>query len=93
MGYHASIVHVLEHSIGDLAFHFVTWISGAIERTSFGSGSSHLHVAGTAPVSPKPISCFGNLLARSPVGRASDRFANSPFTFKKLDLHLQVIDF
>ena len=29
-GYHASIVHVLEHSIGDLAIHFVTWILGAI---------------------------------------------------------------
>ena len=33
-GYHASIVHVLEHSIGDLAIHFVTWILGAIERIS-----------------------------------------------------------
>ena len=33
-GYHASIVHVLEHSIGDLAIHFVTWILGAIERFS-----------------------------------------------------------
>ena len=31
---------MLEHSIGDLAIHFVTWILGAIERISFQSNSS-----------------------------------------------------
>ena len=48
-GYHASIVHVLEHSIGDLAIHFVTWILGAIERFSLETDSSH-RGAKSAPV-------------------------------------------
>ena len=40
-GYHASIVHVLlEHSIGDLAIHFVTWILGVIGI----SDSSHFYI-------------------------------------------------
>ena len=66
MGYRASIVHVLEHSIGDLAIHFVTWILGAIERISFESDSSlaatpicrSLNVAiRTAVVEQRPARC------------------------------------
>ena len=34
---------MLEHSIGDLAIHFVKWILGAIERISFESDSSQAY--------------------------------------------------
>ena len=64
-GYHASIVHVLEHSIGDLAIHFVTWILGAISRSSVRSHHTLLSYQCRIPAcyyaSSKQV---GNRLAR-----------------------------
>ena len=51
-------MYVLEHSIGDLAIHFVTWILGGrnllIHYTSPGSSQGGRAAAATAPAGEDP---------------------------------------